>query len=117
MAEDPELSDLLLKAFLARREILRDSAAARSIEIVGSSLSASGLALRTYAARQRLPHLWFDSETVEGRAVMSAAGLSPTDLPVVLTPGRTLYRRDPRRAGRTSWACRITARPTERSTW
>ena len=95
MAEDTELSDLLLKAFLARREILRDSTAARNIEIVGSSLSAGALALRTYAARQRLPHLWFDSETVEGAAVMSAAGLAITDLPVVLTPSRILRHATP----------------------
>ena len=95
MAEDTELSDLLLKAFLARREILRDSTAARNIEIVGSSLSAGALALRTYAARQRLPHLWFDSETVEGAAVMSAAGLALADLPVVLTPSRTLRHATP----------------------
>jgi thioredoxin reductase (NADPH) len=95
MAEDPELSDLLLKAFLARREFLRDSPAARNLEIVGSSLSAGALALRTYAARQRLPHLWFDSETVEGRAVMSAAALTLADLPAVLTPGRVLRSATP----------------------
>jgi thioredoxin reductase (NADPH) len=95
MAEDPELSDLLLKAFLARREFLRDSPAARNLEIVGSSLSAGALALRTYAARQRLPHLWFDSETVEGKAVMSAAGVTLADLPAVLTPGRVLRRATP----------------------
>jgi len=95
MAEDPELSDLLLKAFLARRELLRDSAAARTIEIVGSSLSASALALRTYAARQRLAHLWFDSENVDGKAVMSAAALTLTDLPAVLTPGRILRQATP----------------------
>ena len=95
MAEDPELSDLLLKAFLARREFLRESAAARSVEIVGSGLSASALALRTYAARQRLPHLWFDSETVEGKALMSAAGLTLADLPAVLTPNRVLRSATP----------------------
>jgi len=91
MSEDPELSDLLLKALLTRRKLLRDNrAAARGIEIVGSSLSASALALRTYAARQVLPHLWFDSEDVEGKAFMSAAGLTIADLPAVLTPSRTL---------------------------
>jgi thioredoxin reductase (NADPH) len=95
MAEDPELSDLLLRAFLARREFLRESAAARSIEIVGSGLSAGALALRTYAARQRLPHLWFDSETVEGKALMSAAGLTLADLPAVLTPSRVLRNATP----------------------
>ena len=95
MAEDPELSDLLLKAFLARREFLRFSPAARNIEIVGSSLSAQALALRTYAARQRLPHLWFDSEAVDGKALMSAAGLTLADLPAVLTPGRVLRSATP----------------------
>jgi thioredoxin reductase (NADPH) len=95
MAEDPELSDLLLKAFLARRELLQDGPAARSIEIVGSSLSAAALALRTYVARQRLPHLWFDSEDVAGRAFISATGLALGDLPAVLTPGRLLRRATP----------------------
>ena len=95
MSEDPDLSDLLLKAFLGRRRFLRDSPAARNVEIVGSSLSATALALRTYAARQVLPHLWFDSETVEGKAVMSAAGLAVSDLPAVLTPSRTLRHTTP----------------------
>ena len=95
MAEDPELSDVLLRALLARRELLRDGPAARSIEIVGSGLSASALALRTYAARQRLPHLWFDSEDVAGRALMAAVPLLPADLPAVLTPGQVMRRATP----------------------
>jgi thioredoxin reductase (NADPH) len=95
MAEDPELSDILLKAFLARREFLREGPAARSIEIVGSSLSASALALRTYAARNRLPHLWFDSEDIAGKALMAAVPLSLADLPAVLTPGTVMKRTTP----------------------
>ncbi len=96
MSEDPELSDLLLKALLARRMLLRDNPdAARNIVIVGSSLSSSALALRTYAARQVLPHKWFDSETIEGERVLSAAGLTVADLPTVITPGRTLRRATP----------------------
>jgi thioredoxin reductase (NADPH) len=90
MAEDPELSDLLLRTFLMRRDLLRESAAARSVEIFGSGLSAGALALRTYAARQRLPHLWFDTDTVAGQAVMTAVGLEAADLPAVLTPDRAL---------------------------
>jgi len=43
---DPELCDLLLRAFLARRMFLRAGAAAQALEIVGSSLSAATLALR-----------------------------------------------------------------------
>jgi thioredoxin reductase (NADPH) len=95
MAEDPELSDILLKAFLARREFLREGPAASSIEIVGSSLSASALALRTYAARNRLPHMWFDSEDVSGQRLMAAASLTLAELPAVLTPGRAFKNTTP----------------------
>ncbi|HEY5201940.1 MAG TPA: FAD-dependent oxidoreductase [Acidothermaceae bacterium] len=96
MSEDPELSDLLLKALLTRRKLLRDApAAARNIVIVGSSLSSTALALRTYAARQVLPHKWFDAETLEGKRVMTAADLTVADLPAVLTPSRTLRHATP----------------------
>jgi thioredoxin reductase (NADPH) len=96
MSEDPELSDLLLKALLTRRKLLKDApAAARNIIIVGSSLSSTALALRTYAARQVLPHKWFDAETVEGKRVMAAAELTAADLPAVLTPSRILRRATP----------------------
>src|SRR5665213_2452324 len=96
MSEDPELSDLLLKALLTRRRLLKDApAAARNIVVVGSSLSATALALRTYAARQVLPHKWFDAETLEGKRVMAAAELTAPDLPAVLTPSRTLRRTTP----------------------
>src|SRR4051812_37470675 len=39
MAEEPELSDVILRAFMARRESLRIGGGARSVEIVGSALS------------------------------------------------------------------------------
>jgi thioredoxin reductase (NADPH) len=95
MAEDPELSDILLKAFLARREFLREGPAARSIEIVGSSLSAAALALRTYAARNRLPHMWFDSEDLAGQRLMAAASLTLAELPAVLTPVKIMKNTTP----------------------
>jgi thioredoxin reductase (NADPH) len=84
MDQEPEISDVLLRTFLARRELLREGPAARSVEIVGSAMSSSTLALRTYAARQRMPHLWFDPDTPAGAAVMGAVGLTSQDLPAVL---------------------------------
>lgn len=95
MQEEPEISDLLLRTFLARREVLLTGAAARSVEIVGSGMSGTTLALRTYAARQRMPHVWFDSDTAAGQAVMRAAGLEAADLPAVLTLGTVLRRATP----------------------
>jgi thioredoxin reductase (NADPH) len=95
MADDPEISDVLLRTFLARRDLLRDSPAARGIEIVGSGISAEALALRTYAARQRLPHLWLDADSVAGRALMRLTPLAAADLPAVVTPQRVLRRASP----------------------
>ncbi|MCW2936496.1 MAG: cyclic nucleotide-binding protein, partial [Actinomycetia bacterium] len=70
MSNDGELSDIIFRALIARRELLRRSTAARGVEIVGNPVSASALALRTYAARQRLIHLWFDASTPAGQAMM-----------------------------------------------
>jgi thioredoxin reductase (NADPH) len=95
MADDPEISDILLRTFLARRDLLRDSRAARGIEIVGSGLSAGALALRTYAARQRLPHLWLDADSTAGRALMRLTPLAASDLPAVVTSQRVLRRATP----------------------
>jgi thioredoxin reductase (NADPH) len=95
MDDDPELSDILLRAFLARRLHLRQGAAAQAVEIVGSSLSASTLALRTYAARQLLAHVWLDSDGAPGQALMTSADLATTDLPAVLTPDKILRRATP----------------------
>ena len=98
MANDVELSDIVFKALIARRELLQRSTAARTVEIVGGARSAPALALRTYAARQRLTHLWFDADTAAGRAMMESSGLSKDDdLPAVVMPGTTLKRATPGR--------------------
>jgi thioredoxin reductase (NADPH) len=95
MAEDPELSDILLEAFRARREILTQNGAARGIELVGSAMDSASLALRTYAARRRLPHLWFDADSVAGQSLIRAASLTSADLPAALMPDRVLTRATP----------------------
>src|ERR1700733_7591045 len=95
MAKDVELSDIVFKALIARRELLQRSAAALAVEIVGGARSAGALALRTYAARQRLIHLWFDAGTPAGRAMMESSSLTEDDLPAVVMSGTTLKRATP----------------------
>ena len=90
MAEDPDLSAVLLRAFWARRQRLRESGAQRSLEIVGTDYSAACMALRTYAARLGLPHLWIDAESAAGAAIMADASLDARELPVVFVPNATL---------------------------
>ena len=95
MAEDADVSDLLLRTFLARRDFLRNSAAAHVIEIVGSGMSAATLALRTYAARQRLPHVWLDADNLAERGFAHLASLTSADLPAVITTRHVLRRATP----------------------
>jgi thioredoxin reductase (NADPH) len=85
MAEDAELSDLVLRALLARREVLRHGEGARVLEILGSALSAASHELRTWASRQQLPHTWTDIDDPTGQALARAADVEAVDLPVVIT--------------------------------
>jgi thioredoxin reductase (NADPH) len=95
MANDGELSDIIFRALVARRERLQHSTGARAVEIVGNPRSASGLALRTYAARQRLIHVWFDADAPAGEALMESSGLTEHDLPAVVMPDATLKQATP----------------------
>ncbi len=95
MAEDPDLSDILLEAFRARREILRQNGASRGLELVGSAMDSASLALRTYAARRRLPHLWFDADSAAGQSLIRAAALTNTDLPAAVLRERVMRKATP----------------------
>jgi thioredoxin reductase (NADPH) len=85
MADDAELSDLVLRVLLARREELRQGEGARTLEILGSGLSAATHELRTWASRQQLPHTWLDFDDPAGQALARAAGVEAADLPVAIT--------------------------------
>jgi thioredoxin reductase (NADPH) len=86
MAEDAALSDLILKAFLARRKILQSGEGARSLEILGTPLSTAAHSLRNWASREQLPHIWFDIDSAAGQSLAETLGVSAADLPVVVTP-------------------------------
>jgi thioredoxin reductase (NADPH) len=90
MSEDPELSDIVLRSYMARREVLRTGEGARSLEMLGSRMSAAALALRNWAARQQLAHVWVDVDTPEGEALLGSLGAAVEDLPVVVTPTAVL---------------------------
>ncbi|WP_433291343.1 FAD-dependent oxidoreductase [Actinoplanes sp. CA-030573] len=94
MARDTELSDLLLRAFLARRLLLAERSG-RNLEVVGEAATGPGMALETFLSRQAVPHLWLEPESAEGRATMADQGLTGADLPAVVTPRGTLRSVNP----------------------
>ena len=93
MSEDTELSDIILRTFMARREILLTGDAAQSVQLLGSRTSREALALRTWAARQQLPHVWIEIESPEGEDLLSALPETGVQhLPLVVTPTGEVLR-------------------------
>jgi thioredoxin reductase (NADPH) len=85
MLEDAPLSDILLSAFVQRRELLQQRQGI-GIEIVGPRDSAPTRQLVGFAKRQRLPFTWTEPEESE-EAMRALAGLAPEELPLVRLPG------------------------------
>ena len=89
--DDGSLSDLLLSAFIERRELLQGEEGV-GLEIVGPRDSAATRHLVDFARRQKIPHSWTDPATSEGAAALTAA-LEPAELPLVRLPGGAELRR------------------------
>jgi thioredoxin reductase (NADPH) len=91
-----ELGRIIVDAFLARRALLQQGAGARLLRILGSRFMPEALALRQFATRMRLPHVWEDLEDhPDVDAMLAAIGVTAADLPVAVTPTGVLRRPTP----------------------
>jgi thioredoxin reductase (NADPH) len=83
LAEDEELSNLILRAFMSRRSILIDIGA--GVKVVGSRYSQDTRRVRTFLARNRMPYHWMDLEDdEEAEALLRGIGVSACETPVVI---------------------------------
>src|ERR687894_305625 len=71
VTEEPNLSDIILKAFLARRAYMIRTGL--GLRIIGSRHSSDAARLREIAARNRLPHVWVELEEDPGAASSSGS--------------------------------------------
>jgi thioredoxin reductase (NADPH) len=91
VSQDRALGDLILRAYLLRREMLIGLGA--GFRIVGSRHSPDARRLREFAARNRLPHRWIDLEEDEAaEALLRALGVAPQETPVVIWGGKQVLR-------------------------
>jgi thioredoxin reductase (NADPH) len=89
VTQDAALADLVLRAYLLRRERLVGLGA--GLRIVGSRYSPDTHRLREFAARNRLPHRWIDLEEDRGaEALLRQVGVAPEEAPVVILHGSVL---------------------------
>src|SRR6185295_13371486 len=93
--QSPELGDLILQAFIARRQLLRDSGHFTGLRVIGSRYSRDTFRVRDFLAKNRIPYTWLDLETdPEVKQLLKQLGVEETETPVVVW-GRKLLLRNP----------------------
>ncbi len=91
VTQDQALGDLILRAFILRRNIHADLGA--GLRIIGSRYSADARRLRDFASRNRIPCRWEDvEEDPEAEVTLRAFGIPPDQTPVVIWKGQTVLR-------------------------
>ncbi len=91
VAEDKAISDLVLRAFMARRSILTGLGA--GIKLIGSRFSSDSRRLREFLARNRMPYVWIDVEAdAEAEGLLRGLGVVPSETPVVLASDGEVLR-------------------------
>jgi thioredoxin reductase (NADPH) len=73
--------DTLLEAWLSTPD-----PTATETRIVGHRWSAPSFAVRDFLARNLVPFQWLQADEPEGQRLLSAAGVSESDVPLVITP-------------------------------
>ena len=80
--------DALLEAWLAAPAVTMPET-----KVVGHRWSAHSFAVRDFLARNLVPYRWLRADEAEGTRLLSAAGMSEADVPVVITTdGKALAR-------------------------
>ena len=91
----PALSDVILQAFIARRQLLRESASFTGLRVIGSRYSADTFRVRDFLSRNRALFTWIDVETdPQVDRLLKQFGVTEADTPVVAC-GHMLLLRNP----------------------
>ena len=89
----PELSDLILQAFIARRQLVHDSGTFTGLRVIGSRYSQDTFRVRDFLTRNRALFTWLDLEAnPEVDKLLRQFGLSAKDTPVVVWAGEKPLR-------------------------
>src|ERR687889_898411 len=87
VTEEPNLSDIILKSFIARRAW--SVRAGLGLRIIGSRHSSDATRLRGFATRNRLPHVWIELEEDPGaEALLERFGTDASETPVTIWQGK-----------------------------
>lgn len=84
ISERPNLSDLILKTFIARARALSENESFTGFRVVGTRFSTDTFRIREFLSKNRVLYTFFDSETdAEVGSLLQAFDVKESDLPVV----------------------------------
>jgi len=79
----PELGDVILQAFIARRQLLRESGNFTGVRVIGSRYSRDTFRIRDFLARNLVLFTWLDLESdPEVDRLLRRFGISESDTPL-----------------------------------
>ena len=91
--QDPQLSDVILQAFIARRQLMRESGDFTGLRVIGSRYSRDTFRIRDFLAKNRVLFTWLD---LEGDPAVSQLlqqfGVTEADTPIVACAHKILLR-------------------------
>jgi thioredoxin reductase (NADPH) len=91
VTEESNISDIILRAFLARRSYMVKTGL--GLRIIGSRQSGDAARLREFAARNRVPHVWIEmEEDPRAGALLARLGAKPTETPVTVWQGEDVLK-------------------------
>jgi thioredoxin reductase (NADPH) len=89
----PDLGDVILQAFIARRQLLRESGSFTGLRVIGSRYSRDTFRIRDFLARNRVLFTFMDLEShPEVDGLLRRFGVSESETPVIAWGGRLLLR-------------------------
>ena len=89
----PELGDVILQAFIARRQLLRESGDYTGPRVIGSRYSQDTFRVRDFLAKNRVPFTWLDLEAdPQVNQILQRFGVTESDTPVVAWGHKLLLR-------------------------
>jgi thioredoxin reductase (NADPH) len=82
--QDPGLSDIILQAFIARRQMMRESPGFTGLRVIGSRYSRDTFRIRDFLAKNRVLFTWLDLEGDPAVSqVLQQFGVTEADTPIV----------------------------------
>jgi thioredoxin reductase (NADPH) len=91
VTEETNISDIILRAFLARRSYMVKQGL--GLRIIGSRHSGDATRLREFAARNRVPHVWMGLEDdPRAGALLERLDAKPSETPVTVWQGEDVLK-------------------------